>query len=1183
MGLFDHLFKSKSPPAEEQTDETGPRTDEPVKRSDTAGRGGSTPTHKADPSAFLHPKSFVPRGVTPLTPPAKSAANSGVRKPGAPTAPPPPEEIVLTLGDVLSRIPTPYLKAGPHDPKREIRFSINDLSSDIARGRAAVPLSRIAQLVPDIFTREISKDEDTEIRLPLQKLVEQIGLLRSRPQGGIVDRVPRPVGSSVAEAANLPAPSPDIQAQAAPVSPETLQPVGETLPILRFDPESVVELKPAVTSIQPVAVDAASLIELKPATDEPASLPVAAADAPAPASPPIVPPDTLPVAEIEPEPAPKPEPVAVDSVAAPVETVPISPEVKAGEPAPTPVSQAEPPATIIPLERPASPSPETIPAPTAEQVPALGIDLPPAEIEEPAELGGERIQLSLAALLRQCPREIIIGDMPMVPDSVRITLPFAPIDRQLVKGHVEISAVRFVAALPIYYQKYFFARMGVKIPIPLEEVFQNLPNQSLDAALKDGPSAPVLAPADPGIRLTPPMEPAAVLPSAPIVPPLPRIPEEPVAPAAELPAVEPEPIEPPVIPVPLDLPAFQQFAPPPPVVAPDPETPPMPPSEAAEDKGIDLASALTSIPPAPVRAEKPDALATAPVVIPVGEVGQEKPDALVAASVPMPVASVSDEQPEALVTPAAPLVSPPDGEEPAGLVAAPVVIPAIRLGEQVGEEAPSGLTAAPTTIPAVEMGGEKPADFGGPLTSIPQAEAFVSDGPSPEVPPVSSIEDVAVVDSEKTEIPTEPQSVEAPVEQSESKPTPPEVPVSDAVSAAPTVTIQPPPMVRPFIVLPPPIFAFKPSQEEAESSSVSNLQDTAKEGVSGDVTPSEGTEFISPPPENVGLQAFETVVGDGLVEPEVGPVAPPVEPVLEAVAPTEPAQTDPVERPRVISIDFSRALVSEEEDAAADPAPAAAGVPIEPITPSRETSEKPFELPPPPPSFIDTVLADDRTDEIAPAPLEVFAKQEAAVPDAAEPTAVEPPSAPEEVLPAAAIQENVPAAAAVPVADDLPAEAAPEIPISIAPLLSIPKFGEVAETEVLPPPGLPLRRFDQDALQAIFMTEEALDLTKISRLAAQLPGVHACVIATRDQACTGGQLPEGFDLAALLGLAPRVGEAAHRLPIGELKHFTLYGERYSVSFFERNGLSLCAVHRPRSFVPGVREKLVAIADELSKS
>ena len=58
---------------------------------------------------------------------------------------------------------------------------------------------------------------------------------------------------------------------------------------------------------------------------------------------------------------------------------------------------------------------------------------------------------------------------------MRITLPFAPIDRQLIKGQVEVSALRFVAALPETYQKYFVAKVGVKVPIPLEEVFQNLP------------------------------------------------------------------------------------------------------------------------------------------------------------------------------------------------------------------------------------------------------------------------------------------------------------------------------------------------------------------------------------------------------------------------------------------------------------------------------------------------------------------------------------------------------------------------------------------------------------------------------------------------------------------------------------------------------------------------------------
>ncbi len=115
------------------------------------------------------------------------------------------------------------------------------------------------------------------------------------------------------------------------------------------------------------------------------------------------------------------------------------------------------------------------------------------------------------------------------------------------------------------------------------------------------------------------------------------------------------------------------------------------------------------------------------------------------------------------------------------------------------------------------------------------------------------------------------------------------------------------------------------------------------------------------------------------------------------------------------------------------------------------------------------------------------------------------------------------------------------------------------------------------------MTDETLDLPKISRLAAALPGIQACIISTRGETVSAGTLPQGFDVATLRGLSPQVGAAADRLPIGELKNFTLYGEQYSVSFFERMSGCLCAVHRARSFVPGVREKLVSVADELARS
>jgi hypothetical protein len=59
---------------------------------------------------------------------------------------------------------------------------------------------------------------------------------------------------------------------------------------------------------------------------------------------------------------------------------------------------------------------------------------------------------------------------------VRVTFPFAPIERQLASGRVEVSSLRFIAALPLELMKCFEAQAGVKVPLPLEEIFQNLPH-----------------------------------------------------------------------------------------------------------------------------------------------------------------------------------------------------------------------------------------------------------------------------------------------------------------------------------------------------------------------------------------------------------------------------------------------------------------------------------------------------------------------------------------------------------------------------------------------------------------------------------------------------------------------------------------------------------------------------------
>src|SRR5882724_2907578 len=116
MGLFDHLFKSKAPSGEEKVGEHAAEGSGSAK----PGEGGQrTPSpQRADPSAFLHPENFVPRGAPGLTPAPRSG--SGVsgktsdRRSAAGGPSPAVDEIVLTLGDVLSRIPTHYLKPGTH-------------------------------------------------------------------------------------------------------------------------------------------------------------------------------------------------------------------------------------------------------------------------------------------------------------------------------------------------------------------------------------------------------------------------------------------------------------------------------------------------------------------------------------------------------------------------------------------------------------------------------------------------------------------------------------------------------------------------------------------------------------------------------------------------------------------------------------------------------------------------------------------------------------------------------------------------------------------------------------------------------------------------------------------------------------------------------------------------------------
>jgi hypothetical protein len=196
MGLLDNLFKSKSDAGGERV--AGSSPDEEVERSsEVPSQVDSTPGAVPKPAHFLAPKDYVPRSSVRVVPPVRGQPPPE-RKPvssqpgeGLQMA----QEIVLTLGDVLSRIPPHFLRQGVPDLHRELRFPAEGLAAEIARGRASVSLTDIVAQCPEIFVTETEGLADVRIRLPLQKLVEQIGIT------GLAMRAPlQPVAKSSIEA-----------------------------------------------------------------------------------------------------------------------------------------------------------------------------------------------------------------------------------------------------------------------------------------------------------------------------------------------------------------------------------------------------------------------------------------------------------------------------------------------------------------------------------------------------------------------------------------------------------------------------------------------------------------------------------------------------------------------------------------------------------------------------------------------------------------------------------------------------------------------------------------------------------------------------------------------------------------------------------------------------------------------
>ena len=83
-------------------------------------------------------------------------------------------EIFVKIGDVIKRIPRELLSDASHDPLREIRIKGRDLAVNLGQRKPSVPLSWVAKICPELFSREITPERDGEVYFPWHCVVEQL-------------------------------------------------------------------------------------------------------------------------------------------------------------------------------------------------------------------------------------------------------------------------------------------------------------------------------------------------------------------------------------------------------------------------------------------------------------------------------------------------------------------------------------------------------------------------------------------------------------------------------------------------------------------------------------------------------------------------------------------------------------------------------------------------------------------------------------------------------------------------------------------------------------------------------------------------------------------------------------------------------------------------------------------------
>jgi hypothetical protein len=145
----------------------------------------------------------------------------------------------------------------------------------------------------------------------------------------------------------------------------------------------------------------------------------------------------------------------------------------------------------------------------------------------------------------------------------------------------------------------------------------------------------------------------------------------------------------------------------------------------------------------------------------------------------------------------------------------------------------------------------------------------------------------------------------------------------------------------------------------------------------------------------------------------------------------------------------------------------------------------------------------------------------------------------------------------------------------------------LVDAERLPEPKRTVEIVDQEALQAVFMTEEMLSVDRVVELCGGLPGIKSCVLAHGAAVIASHNVPESIDLVSLsahaLEMLAAMRQSAARMGVGAVPAVTIHAEKGPITFFHQDDLCLLVMHKDRGFVPGVREKLQKVVEHLAQS